>query len=366
MFFEFLIIEETGLSSILSIVGARPQFVKAAVVSRALQQCGLDEHLVHTGQHYDEELSGCFIEQLGIKNVVVNLAAGSGTHANQTARMMVAIGEYLDRLDTLPKLLLVYGDTNSTVAASLVGAKLGIKIAHVEAGLRSYNREMPEEVNRVITDHLSKIHFCSSANGIANLAREGISGQVINVGDVMLDAYLTFKGEATAHGQHIVSDLAEGSSFILSTIHRPSNTDDPNRLEQILDALARLALPVVWPVHPRTRSKLGENIVPANVMLQPPASYFEMLGLLQHCTAVVTDSGGLQKEAYWAKKKCITLRSETEWVETLDGGWNSLKEPRSLSGPNDVFEKPTTPWRQLYGNGKASERIAQALLIELN
>lgn len=346
---------------IVSVVGARPQFVKAGVVSRALKRVGLTEVVVHTGQHYDDAMSGRFLRELGIANIAANLSVGSGSHAVQTARTMTGLESFLEGLHTRPRAVLVYGDTNSTIGASLVASKLAIPIIHVEAGLRSYNRLMPEEINRIVTDHLSSLLFCSSQTGVENLRKEGITQGVMEVGDVMLDAFLIFSEEATARIKPSQIAREADAPFVLATIHRPSNTDDPGRLGRIIESLGRLAHPVIWPVHPRNAPALSGIKVPANIFRISPVSYLEMLVLLTECLGVVTDSGGLQKEAHWARRKCITLRDETEWVETLVGGWNVLAHSDSIEIAALLAETPATPWSMLYGDGRAAVQIAQAI-----
>jgi len=346
---------------IVTVVGARPQFVKAAVVARAFREIGVREAIVHTGQHYDDAMSGRFLVDLGLDNVAANLTVGSGSHSHQTARIMTGFQDYLDGLEQPPKAIVVYGDTNSTIGAGLVAAKVGIPLVHVEAGLRSYNRAMPEEINRVMTDHLSDLLFCSSAIGVANLAKEGLRANVIDVGDVMLDAFEVFGQHVKQRGgPEAIRELA-GTPFVLATIHRPSNTDDSGRLGAILAAFGQLDMPVVWPVHPRNTQTLAALDTPANLKTIEPVGYLDMLWLLDHCRAVVTDSGGLQKEAYWARRPCVTMRAETEWVETLEGGWNVLSEPDRADFAALVGRTPEAPWRMLYGDGKASQHIAGAI-----
>lgn len=343
---------------IISVVGARPQFIKAAVVSRGFSAAGIEEWIVHTGQHYDDAMSGRFLRELGINNVFANLACGSGSHAKQTAQMLIGLEEIMLEHARRIKAVLVYGDTNSSVAAALAAAKLTIPIVHVEAGLRSFNRSMPEEVNRVVVDHLSDLLFCSSGQGVEQLAREGVEKRVIDVGDVMLDAFETFMPVAQ---QSVRPHFPGSSPFAIVTIHRPSNTDDRERLARIVKALGELRFPCVWPVHPRLGERMKQNDLPANVRCVAPLSYFEMLAALKACSCVITDSGGLQKESYWAKKPCVTARSETEWVETLEGGWNQLWDPLSEPLQSVLDRQPTTAWRPLYGDGKASVRIADGV-----
>ena len=349
------------MPSILTVIGARPQFVKAAVVSRALQRAGLGEQILHTGQHYDDAMSGQFLRDLGIDGITRNLAVGSGSHAEQTARMMTGIAAHIEAMPLPPRVMLVYGDTNSTLAASLVASKIGMPVAHVEAGLRSYNRAMPEEVNRVLTDHLSARLYATSPVAVENLAREGLTYGVQDVGDVMLDAFHTFQEAARTQIDlaKVAPDVARGYGLV--TIHRPSNTDDPTRLQLILDELGRLDRQILWPVHPRNTSQLAALRLPDNLTMIEPASYFTMLMLLEAASVVITDSGGLQKEAYWAKRPCITLRAETEWVETLDGGWNQLADLGKRPLRDWVEAVPSGPWSALYGDGHASDRVAADL-----
>ncbi len=342
----------------LSVVGARPQFIKAAVVTRAFAAAGLEERIVHTGQHYDDAMSGRFLRELGIDNVVANLECGSGSHAKQTAQMMIGIEDVMRGYEGCVRAVLVYGDTNSSIAAALVAAKLVIPVVHVEAGLRSFNRSMPEEVNRVVVDHLSRLLFCSSQRGVEQLVHEGINGPVIDVGDVMLDAFETFTPEAR---RTVRPHLARNAPFAIVTIHRPSNTDDPDRLAAIVEGLRNLDLTCVWPVHPRLGQHISKRALPPNVHCIAPLSYFEMLAALETCDSVITDSGGLQKETYWARKPCITVRNETEWVETLQGGWNQLWDPLREPLSQLMERQPTTAWRPLYGDGHASERIVEAV-----
>lgn len=307
--------------TVLSVVGARPQFVKAAVVSRAIRDAGIREVLVHTGQHYDARMSAVFFDELGIPHPDVNLSVGSGSHAVQTGQMMTGLEDLLTS-GRMPDWVLVYGDTNSTVAAALVAAKLGIRLAHVEAGLRSFNRRMPEEINRVVTDRLSDLLLCPTPTAVEHLRREGIAARICLSGDVMLDATRHFAERAASRvALGDVTDLKAGD-YHVSTIHRAENTDDPRRLGAILDGLGRLRKPVILPAHPRVKSLLAR--VPDNVHVREPATYLELLTLVQSADRVFTDSGGLQKEAVWLGRPCVTLRDETEWVETQARGWNRI------------------------------------------
>lgn len=343
---------------ILSVVGARPQFIKAAVVSRAFATAGIREEIVHTGQHYDDAMSGRFLRELSIDNVIANLQCGSGSHATQTAQMMMGLETIIVERAKSVRAVLVYGDTNSSIAAALVASKLVIPVIHVEAGLRSFNRAMPEEVNRVVVDHLSDLLFCSSIHGVEQLAREGVTKPTIEVGDVMLDAFSTFRRHAATLSQ---PDFIEGGPFALITIHRPSNTESPERLRAILNAMAAWGERCIWPVHPRLSERMRAMTVPPNLVLIEPLSYFEMLASLKACQLVITDSGGLQKEAYWAQKRCITVRDETEWVETLECGWNQLWDPEHFPIAAVIAREPTAEWQPLYGDGEASRRIAEAV-----
>lgn len=346
------------MKHILTIVGARPQFVKAAVVSKSFLEAGIGEEIVHTGQHYDPNMSAIFWEELRIPEPAFNLGVGSGTHGLQTATMIESIEKLL--MEKSYDGILVYGDTNSTLAAAIAASKLHIPVVHVEAGLRSYNRNMPEEINRVVTDHISTLLFCSSQTGVDNLKKEGITQGVLVSGDVMHDAVDLFL--PIAEKKVDVVRLLGDSNFVLATIHRPSNTDVLDRLQEIVSALGQLPMRVIWPVHPRNKHSLEKLILPPNLDLREPFSYLEMLLALKKCHTVITDSGGLQKEAYWSRKPCITVRQETEWVETLEGGWNQLLP--NVSDLKQAFDKrPSSPNNEhLYGDGKSSSFIAQAVL----
>ncbi len=344
---------------VVSVIGARPQFVKAAIVSRALHKARVVERIVHSGQHYDHAMSGRFLEDLGII-IDANLEVGSGSHAQQTAKIMSRFENYLAALETPADAVLVYGDTNSTLAAALVAAKLHIPLVHVEAGLRSYNRSMPEELNRVVTDRLSELLFCSSEEGKTNLVREGITEGVYVTGDVMFDAFRHFSSRITpgVTAARVLGEMQTG--FILMTLHRPSNTDDPSFLPRLRAVLKQINVPVIWPVHPRFQAAVEAADLPNHVHLIEPVGYFEMLDLLDGCGHVITDSGGLQKEAYWAHRPCITLREETEWVETLHGQWNVLANLNDEL-PALLARTPETNWTPLYGDGQACTRIAGIL-----
>lgn len=350
--------------NLVTVVGARPQFIKASVVSRAFRDVNINEVIVHTGQHYDLEMSGIFWEELGLPAPSVNLEVGSASHGLQTARIMERLESYILKLSSLPDGLVLYGDTNSTIAGALVASKLHVPVIHIEAGLRSFNREMPEEINRILTDHCSDLLFCSSETGSVQLQKEGISKGVFVSGDVMYDAQLTF-GEIALRKLSL-SDLIPGinGEFTLATIHRPANTDNPGRLHSILKAIESLNVPVVWPVHPRNTSQLSNLKLPSNLVAIKPVSYFGMLVLLKNCTKVLTDSGGLQKEAYWMRKHCVTLREETEWIETLECGWNRLAGASTDEIIEAYHSEPECDWKPLYGDGHAADNITHIINSE--
>lgn len=348
------------IKTIASIVGARPQFVKAASVSRALT--AFDEKLIHTGQHYDYGMSDVFFTELGMRAPYSNLGIGSGSHAEQTGRMMTALEQALREIK--PDLVLVYGDTNSTLAGALVSAKAGIPLAHVEAGLRSYNRRMPEEVNRVVADHLSKILFCPTPGAVQNLKGEGILEHVHNVGDVMYDALLHNLSQARQRSV-ILSQLGlEAGTYALATVHRAANTDEPGNMRSIMTALGDLPTRVIFPIHPRTRKLLNQYdlTTPANISLIAPVGYLDMLILEENADCILTDSGGMQKEAHLLGVRCITLRDETEWVETVDAGWNVL-----AGAFEEKIRETFLNWHPqgarpaLYGDGHAGEKIRRIL-----
>lgn len=344
---------------VVSIIGARPQFIKAAVVSKELiKKPEIEDVLVHTGQHYDENMSKVFFDELEIPKPIYNLEVGSGTHAKQTGEMLIKIEEVL--LSEKPDWVLVYGDTNSTIAGALAATKLHIKIAHVEAGLRSFNRFMPEEINRITTDRISDLLLVPSQNAMQLLKNEGLSDSSKFVGDVMFDSILFYQN--MAEEKYSLSELVAVKEFHLATVHRAENTDDKERLQNIFSAFSELNFPVILPLHPRTKTKLKEIKYSNNVKIIDPVSYLEIILLLKNSKKVFTDSGGLQKEAYFLKKPCITLRDETEWIETLNGNWNFIvgtsKEKIINKSLVDVFGEQ----RSYYGDGKAGEKIVNALM----
>jgi UDP-GlcNAc3NAcA epimerase len=342
---------------ILTIVGARPQFIKAASVSRALRKTEYTEFLVHTGQHYDYGMSEVFFKELEIPESDVNLGVGSGSHGQQTGQMLIRIEEVL--LAEKPDWVLVYGDTNSTLAGALAAVKLHIPVAHVEAGLRSFNRKMPEEHNRILTDHCSDLLFCPTQTAVENLKREGINSGVHLVGDVMYDSVL-YNIKLAEKNSNVLEMLnLTPKGYALATVHRSENTDNPTRLNSIFNALDKISqngLPVVMPLHPRTRKNLdnlgGHQLNDLNII--DPVSYLDMLILEKQAKIILTDSGGVQKEAYWFKVPCITLRNETEWVETVSSGWNIIAgaDSERILGIASGFEVPKSH-PQLYGDGQA-------------
>ncbi|MCI0515281.1 UDP-N-acetylglucosamine 2-epimerase (non-hydrolyzing) [candidate division KSB1 bacterium] len=355
---------------IATIVGARPQFIKAAPLSRVLRQRAT-EFLIHTGQHYDANMSQVFFDELGIPAPDLNLEVGSASHAVQTGEILIRLEKVL--LDIRPDLVLVYGDTNSTLAAALAATKLQIPVAHVEAGLRSFNRKMPEEINRIWTDKISDLLFCPTRTAVQNLQNEGIETGVHLVGDVMYDAALQF-GEIAAKKSRILEKLSlVPKKYFLATVHRPFSTDSPENLRNIIEAFNESQMPVIFPVHPRTVHALKQNQLWPLIEASPsiihidPVSYLEMLVLEKNAAKILTDSGGIQKEAYFFQVPCITLREDTEWVETVADGWNILvgtDKPRILAALKSFVPAHTS--RMLFGDGKASEQIVKIIFHSIS
>lgn len=361
---------------LVSIVGARPQFIKAGTVSRAIEKFNqrsgnlfIEEQIIHTGQHYDDNMSKVFFDELDIPKPTVNLDVGSAGHGRQT-------GEMLARLETVligakPDWVIIYGDTNSTLAGALAAAKLHIPIAHVEAGLRSFNRTMPEEINRVVVDHVSTLLFCPTDTAVSNLAREGITKGVYNVGDVMYDSLLFYTSLAE-NRSNILNHLGlKPKSFYLVTVHRPENTDNLSRLEGIFETFKHYKASIVFPIHPRTRNRLEKRIeeLADNLRLIDPLAYLDMLMLERNARIVLTDSGGVQKEAYWFDVPCITLRNETEWVELTDLGINRVvgADPKSILAALASFESDERACfdgrlKGLYGDGDSAGKIVNILV----
>lgn len=337
------------------IVGARPQFIKHAPLELALKS-KFELITIHTGQHYDSNMSKVFFDELNIGLPHYMLNVGSSSHGKQTANMLMEIEGVL--IKEKPNALLVYGDTNSTLAGALAASKLNIPIFHVEAGLRSFNKEMPEEINRILTDHVSELLFVPSNYAYQNLINEGVSKDKIHqVGDIMYDCVLLAK--------KVLKNRSESSKHILLTLHRPYNTDDYFRLKLILDTLNSLSHKIIFPIHPRTRSILDNNMFRydefENIQFCEPMSYFDMIQLQINSKCIITDSGGIQKEAYFNKIKCITLRSETEWIETLENGWNKLIFNDLNEMQNAIIEEPGSYKKGIYGYGITANEIAKVI-----
>jgi UDP-GlcNAc3NAcA epimerase len=366
-----------AMKKVLTVVGARPQFIKAAVVSHAIASSGeMREIMVHTGQHYDDNMSRAFFQDLQIPSPAHNLGIGSGPHGLQTGRMLERLEAVM--LEIGPDTVLVYGDTNSTLAGALAAAKLNIPVGHVEAGLRSYNRRMPEETNRIVSDHLSTLLFVPTQTAAENLAREGIPAERVHLtGDVMYDAAIHY-GKRADRESHVLQELGlQSKEYILTTIHRAENTDTASRLTAIVEALVTTAreFRIVFPLHPRTRASLRQagllSLLEGALCITEPAGYLEMIALEKNARLIVTDSGGVQKEAFFYRVPCITLRDETEWVELVQGGWNRCVSPalgmqaivESLREWGTSFSPPTHT-DAFYGDGKASQAIADTLSKE--
>jgi UDP-GlcNAc3NAcA epimerase len=343
---------------ILSVVGNRPQFIKSAPLSLALKERGVDEVVLHTGQHYDRELSQIFFDELGLEQPAYRLEAGSGSHAEQTARMLPGIEQAI--LEEEPECVVVFGDTNSTLAGALAASKIGPTIGHVEAGLRSFDRTMPEELNRVVVDRLSTLLFCPTDTAVVNLEAEGITEGVHQVGDVMLDANLRLAPIARQRSQELEVAGVDPGRFVLVTVHREANVRAPV-LGRIVEALNALEESVIFPLHPRTAAALDEQglRLGGHVHPRPAAGYVDFAALASQARLILTDSGGVQKEAYWYRVPCVTLRENTEWVETIELGWNRLvgsDTERIVAAVNDATAPAEHP--DLYGDGHAADSIA--------
>ena len=348
---------------ILTIIGARPQFIKASVVSRVIQKTdGIEEIVLHTGQHFDANMSDIFFNQLAIPRPNIRLNIHSGSHGEMTGRMLMEIEQAL--LEHKPDRVMVYGDTNSTLAGALAAAKLHIPVAHVEAGLRSFNMQMPEEINRILTDQISDLLFCPTDTAVKNLGNEGFANKpvkVLQVGDVMQDSALLFAQKSVVP----VGDCDIPDEFVLATLHRAENTDNPERLANIVHALNQVHrdhVPVVLPLHPRTRKLITQQGLSLNVHLVDPVGYFEMLWLLDHCQLVLADSGGVQKEAFFFGKACVTMRDQTEWVELVDIAANVLVGAETHRIIQECVRNKGRVINDdsgLYGGGAASSRIVE-------
>jgi UDP-GlcNAc3NAcA epimerase len=347
---------------VLTVVGNRPQFIKAAAVSNRLRAVAR-EVLVHTGQHYDDELSRVFFDEFGLPRPEHHLDLGGGTNTAQTARMLAALEPLVSA--ERPDVLLVYGDTNSTLAGAVAGAQAGVPVAHVEAGMRSYDRTMPEELNRVVADHAAALLLCSSDRSAEALRGERVTGEVVVAGDVMVDVALMLAPRARARTQVLEACGVRSGEYLAATAHRAGNVDDPARLERLVELLLAVDGPVVLPVHPRTRARLEAagllERLQGSVRVVPPLGYLDFTALLLHARAVLTDSGGVQKEAYLAGVSCVTLRSTTEWTETVDAGWNVLVDLDADAAVAALRRSPPAERPPLYGDGRAGERVVAAL-----
>ena len=355
---------------VFTVVGNRPQFIKAAAVSGLLREQH-EEVLVHTGQHYDDALSAVFFAELGLAAPDRQLGIGGGSNTSQTARMLTALEPLLKEMR--PNVALVYGDTNSTLAGGLAAAQARVPVVHIEAGMRSFDRTMPEELNRVLTDHLSELLLCASDTAAANLRRESVAGRIEVVGDVMVDILLRHLPDARADSETLRTYGVRPGEYLLATVHRAGNVDEPERLAKLVELLRALPGPIVLPLHPRTRARAGEGGLLAEltdtpgIVLTEPLSYTQLTALLSQARAVVTDSGGIQKEAYLAGVPCVTLRANTEWVETVQAGWNTLVdldlqaalEALERRPPTDSAPAPGRP--NPYGDGHAAERCVEAI-----
>jgi UDP-N-acetylglucosamine 2-epimerase (non-hydrolysing) len=350
---------------VVSVIGARPQFIKEALVGRALEVLNIEEIVVHSGQHYDFNMSDIFFEVLEMKTPAYNLGIGSGTHAEQTGKVMIELEKVL--VFEKPDLVLVYGDTNTTLAGALTAAKLKMPVAHVEAGLRQEPRDMPEEINRVLTDRISTLKFCPSKKAVENLKKEGITDGVHFTGDVMYDIFLKFENMVNSRITLKKYDL-DPKKYVLSTLHRDFNTDVKERLESILRALSRISkrIPVVLPIHPRTRKRISEfglESLTEGIKIMDPVGYDESVALTTNASSIVTDSGGLQKEAYFAKVPAVVMMKDTGWIELVESKWNVLADADEEKIVAGVFDhpRPLSELDEIYGNGKASQKVAKLI-----
>ncbi|MDC0200892.1 UDP-N-acetylglucosamine 2-epimerase (non-hydrolyzing) [Verrucomicrobia bacterium] len=348
----------------VTVLGARPQFVKAAPVSAAMIDAGTDEVLVHTGQHFDYEMSQVFFDELNIPEPKYNLAISGGSHGRMTGRMLEAVEAVIEK--ERPDCILVYGDTNSTLSGSLAAAKLHVPVAHMEAGIRSYNKNMPEEINRILTDHVSSLLLCPSDTAVVNLQKEGINDGVMMVGDVMADAAMLANRIVKDDPDYLpkIEGFDWDQGYDLLTLHRAENTDKKSRIESIFEALNNIENPLIFPIHPRTRNEIAKAdiFLADNIITCEPLSYLSMTALMNRALRVFTDSGGLQKEAYWAQKPCITLREETEWIETLKDNANQLVGANTQLILEAVEKSNSATFQSaLYGDGNSAPRCVSAI-----
>ncbi len=347
------------MKKILTVLGARPQFIKHCPTGKAIRDCGMEDIVVHTGQHYDYEMSKLFFDELQIPVPNVNLGIGSGSQANQTAAIIIALEESM--IEMKPDLVLVHGDTNSTLSGALTAAKLGIPVAHNEAGMRSFNRSMPEEINRILTDHCSTLLFCPTQPSADQLLSEGIRDGVLVIGDVQYDLARIHRDKALANSKILQEHSLLERHYVLVTLHRPYTVDDPKRLAQLFNAFSALDEQIVLPLHPRTKARLHEfNLtVPENILIIPPVGYLDMMMLEMSARMIMTDSGGVQKESYFHGIPCLTLRPETEWIETVQAGWNRVVDTDEAK----ILDSARTEWWRedrplVFGDGHAAEKLA--------
>lgn len=348
---------------IVSILGARPQFIKHCPTNKALKELGFEDIILHTGQHYDRDMSDTFFDELNIPKPNFNLGIGSGSQAKQTAAMLKGMDEILN--DLKPDMILVHGDTNSTLSGALTAVKLGIPVAHNEAGMRSFNRSMPEEINRVLTDHCSSLLFCPNRSSADQLRKEGIISGVHIIGDVQYDLTLASSSVAKASSNILAKNNLSKGNYILATMHRPYTVDDPVRLKAVFSTFSKVQSKIVFPLHPRTRKRLKEFLIstPLNVILIDPVGYLDMTALEMSARMILTDSGGIQKEAYFHGVPCLTLRPETEWKETVTAGWNRVVDIDEKA----IIESTQTQWwsdnrPNIFGDGHAAQKLANAIL----
>lgn len=340
---------------VVTVLGTRPEFTKAFLVSKNLEERGITEYLIHTGQHYDKRLNSDIFSDVDLREPDINLKIGSGTHAEQTGKMLIKLGQVLG--ERKPKAVIAYGDTNSTLSGTLAATKLGIPVIHIEGGERNYDMRLPEEINRIICDHISRVNCCATKNALKNLKQEGLKNGIWT-GDIMLDTFLLYIDKSKSPKQKLPE------SYILVTMHREENVDNDIRLKRILSEMGKMSIPIVWPMHPRAAKaiKLIKEILPSNIFIIPPVTYSEMLWLEKNCVAVITDSGGVQKEVYWLGKPCTTILSQTHWPQTLIGGWNVAVGDNLSAISKNVLRKPIgEPKAECFGDGNAVKKICDVV-----